>query len=152
MAWVWAAGGLLCYSLVSPGSGSLRRALPLLPPPSPEILAGIGPRLLPHARAAFARAPPGFSRFSFARRPLGQPNRHLESERGHLAARARHARGRRIHTRLVGVPFSLSFFFFFSEQKHSTVIILLLLVYQRHGLIEATTRGSGACSLELCHV
>ncbi|PUZ38064.1 hypothetical protein GQ55_9G167100 [Panicum hallii var. hallii] len=71
------------------GAGRCAVRFPCCPLPSPEILAGIGPRLLPHARAAFARAPPGFSRFSFARRPLGQPNRHLESERGHLAARAR---------------------------------------------------------------
>lgn len=59
------ASSVLCSSPLAGGTRagreSLRRALSLR---LPEILAGIGPRLLPHARAAFASAPPSFSRFA----------------------------------------------------------------------------------------
>jgi hypothetical protein len=70
--------GLLCALLLSSplaggaraGRESLRRALSLR---LPEILAGIGPRLLPHARAAFASAPPSFSRFASSSVPPRAP-------------------------------------------------------------------------------
>ena len=122
MAWA----GLLFPRLAGDGGrvAAARACSALLPPllssPFPEILAGIGPRLVPHARAAFARAPPGFSRFSLARRPLAQPNRrHLESGRGRLAAPARATHGGAGFTLgSASVCSSLSLFLFLSKTLH----------------------------------